>query len=137
MQHKDIRKYYKHLKSLISHAKVTNHEYAVFHREIQKKNYLIQTYLEHPLRFSDNAQLKFTEHITFEGGLLERKKYAIMYSRPDGFFFRYDKAPSTESYPEHALCHLHVHPNERAPRFITHETSVEEVFNFIIATYYP
>src|SRR5258708_16020971 len=78
--------------------------------------------------FNDGATLQFQEEIELDSGAIRRIKYSYHYSRPD-YFFRYDKDSASVRPYVHAECHLHANAEE--PRYVTHETSFEEVFRFI------
>jgi hypothetical protein len=76
--------------------------------------------------------LSFIENVVIVNREIERVSYSFDYIRSDSFF-RFDKDPKVVRL-DHPLCHLHAHKEE--PRFPTHETSLEEVFQFILAVYY-
>jgi hypothetical protein len=85
------------------------------------------------LVFPDGATLSFNEEIEIGANTLSRIRYSFHYSKGD-YYFRYDKDPDSVRPFDHALCHLHV--MQEAPRYITHDTSFEEVFDFIMACFY-
>jgi hypothetical protein len=83
--------------------------------------------------------LHFNEKVLVVDGQIERLKYSYHYERFDTngdslFYFRYDRDPQAAKPVVHEECHLHV--NQKEPRFKTHATSFEEVFEFIVACYY-
>ncbi len=84
--------------------------------------------------FSDGAKLRFNEEIEIASDGVLRKKYSYHYES-NGFFFRYDKDPAKVIQFRHAECHLHA--NAETPRYITHETNLEEIIEFIFANFYP
>ena len=134
MPYKDNQDYYNQLKSIITHPKVTNHHFAVqiIHDTQNRDKAIVLTRPNHDLRFVDGAVLRFKEDILLVSREIKRLTYSYHYER-ENTFFRYDKDPSVIR-TNHALCHLHAHNEE--PRFPTHETSLEEVFQFILAVYY-
>jgi hypothetical protein len=133
MKAAEIRPYYNHLKSIVSVKQVTNHEYAVTHTPLPDGlSYYIRTRESNPLTFIDGATLRFREQLVLVNKQIQRIAYSYHYESSDSFF-RYDKDPKVVN-PTHALCHLHAYREE--PRFPTHETSLEEVFQFILAVYY-
>lgn len=138
---RNFRAYWKHVRRIISsQSAVTNTYHALEHAEYKvagTSHYVLKTRPQYPLQFNDGSHLRFKETVEFASGNVNHIDYSIGYTRPDGFFFRYDKDPSIVRYPEHALCHLHVYPNDRQPRLITHSTNIVEVFSLVIATYYP
>ncbi|MBC7813859.1 MAG: hypothetical protein H7175_22075 [Burkholderiales bacterium] len=85
------------------------------------------------ITFSDGAYLRFAELVVAEGRSIKRLKYSYHYER-EGYFFRYDK----DLERARPYCHheTHLHANQENVRFITHETSFEEVFNFIMKCFY-
>jgi hypothetical protein len=134
MPYNDIKAYYNFLKSMISHPKVTNHHHIV-RVVVDKRNQnagTVFTPRHQPLLFADGASLSLQEDILLVNREIQRVKYSYHYERGNDFF-RYDKDPSVVRV-DHSLCHLHAHQEE--PRFPSHETSLEEVFQFIIAVYY-
>jgi hypothetical protein len=134
MPYKNNQDYYNQLKGIISHPKVTNHHFAVqiIHDSQNRDKAVVWTRPNHPLTFIDGAILRFTEDIVFVNREIERIEYSYHYVR-ENIFFRYDKDPAVIR-TDHALCHLHAHQEE--PRFPSHDTSLEEVFQFILAVYY-
>lgn len=90
------------------------------------------------LRFRDDGFLRFQERIVIdEKDLISRLKYSYHYERKTAqgiYFFRYDKDPAAFVPLLHEDCHLHV--NQSAPRFPTHETSFQQVFDFVITQFY-
>jgi hypothetical protein len=137
MSVKTFREYQSQLRSIAINAKLQNAHHS-FNLEFDTKNRAkVETLPQHPLIFADEATFSFYEVLYLENGKIKRYSYGFSYTRKTGFWFRYDKDPIAAKYPEHNECHLHVHPNEREPRFITHETNCEEMLSFILATYYP
>jgi hypothetical protein len=133
MKSSDIRPYYNYIKSFIANKNVRNHEYAVTYAPLPDGlSYYIRTRENNPLKFIDGASLRFREQITIVDRQVQRIAYSYHYERSDTFF-RYDKDPKVVN-PAHALCHLHAHQEE--PCFPSHEASLENVFQFILAVYY-
>jgi hypothetical protein len=87
------------------------------------------------LIFPDNATLRVAERVNVtQIGEVVRLSYSFQYIRDNGYYFRYDKDPDAANPPHHAESHLHVIQEE--PRYITHSTSFDEVFDFIVACFY-
>jgi hypothetical protein len=90
------------------------------------------------LQFNDGAVLRFTENIVIDAtGTIDRPIYSYQYQRVDNnisFYFRYDRDPERAKPVIHEECHLHV--NEEGLRFKTHVTAFDEVFDFIVASFY-
>jgi hypothetical protein len=85
--------------------------------------------------FRDGAFLRFEEKINIDSGAVKRLAYAYHYENST-YYFRYDKDKLRARGLAHAECHLHVSGHEDI-RYLTHETHFEEVFEFILATFYP
>lgn len=83
--------------------------------------------------FRDGATLRFLEEILVHDDEINRYRYSYRYMRGD-YAFRYERDPEHEEPFIHPLCHLHV--NDSDIRYPTHETSFEEVFKFILASFY-
>jgi len=90
-----------------------------------------------PLRFRDGAMLRFEERIIIDNtGQIERPFYTYHYERSyqnNTFYFRYDRDPPHAKPLLHEECHLHA--NGKVPRYKTHVTCFDEVFDFIVAGY--
>jgi len=90
-----------------------------------------------PLQFRDGARLRFEERIIIDKtGQIERPFYTYHYERShqnNTFYFRYDRDPPHAKPLLHEECHLHA--NGKVPRYKTHVTSFDEVFDFIVAGY--
>jgi hypothetical protein len=90
-----------------------------------------------PLRFRDGAILRFEERILIDKtGQIERPFYTYHYERShqnNTFYFRYDRDPPHAKPLLHEECHLHA--NGKVPRYKTHVTCFDEVFDFIVAGY--
>jgi len=85
------------------------------------------------ITFADGATLRFHEELQLENRQVQRLGYAFHYER-QGYFFRYDKdLKRAKPYCHHET---HLHANQENIRFITHETSFEEVFTFIMKCFY-
>ena len=130
MNFKIIRDYYDYVSNLVAKSDLQS--------ELHKITYLPQT--KHKgivsarnLTFNDGGLFRFIEEIQIDGNTLSRIKYSYHFER-DAMFFRYDKDPDNVTPFSHAECHLHALAEE--PRYITHETNFEEVFNFVLACYY-
>ena len=89
-------------------------------------------------QFQDGATLELYEDITVAGNrTIKRNLYAYKYHRTengDSFYFRYECDPDDIRpfvHPEH-----HLHANREEPRFITHATSFDEIFDFILHNFY-
>ena len=96
-----------------------------------------------PLRFIDGATLQCDEEIEIVNGSIQRPAYSYSYEAHDDYF-RYERdynasvVIDSNGNPiprlDHPECHLHV--NQQEPRYMTHATSFEEVFRFIMACFY-
>ncbi len=90
-----------------------------------------------PLQFRDGAILRFEERIIINSiDQIERLFYTYHYERSDQnntFYFRYDRDPPHTKPFLHEECHLHA--NGKVPRYKTHATNFDEVFDFIVAGY--
>jgi len=97
---------------------------------------LIRTQPSAPLQFPDGGYMEVEEFIHIDStGEVKRKAYSFHYVRGDQeYYFRYDKDPGAAQPLVHAICHLHV--NDDNPRYISHETCFEEVFEFIWENFY-
>lgn len=137
MVYKKPSDYFQHIVGLISTAKSLEYVWYPVDFSPHKNNNLagtIGTDDSRPLIFKkDGAKLAFIEEFEIINGVFSRRRYSIKYSN-DKLTFRYDKDPK-ESYPEHALYHIHINEQDK-PRLITHETSFEEILDFVNATYY-
>ncbi len=99
------------------------------------------------IRFIDNSQLTFYEHVDVIDEQIIKISYTYRFvSKDRKFTFRYDK-DSTQGDTDvwkkpnselmwHPLHHLHFH-DEEAPRYKTHETSLEEILTFIRMSFVP
>jgi hypothetical protein len=85
--------------------------------------------------FRDGAFLRFEEKINIDSGTVKRLSYAYHFERAT-YYFRYDKDPLRARGLAHAENHLHVSGHDDI-RYLTHEMNFEEVFEFILATFYP
>jgi len=136
MVYKKLVDYYNYILSTIHATETIEHTWHPIDFKTHKDNKIatIGTDPEKPLIFKqDRAHLTFYEEYEIIDEHVSRREYSINYSN-NTLTFRYDKDPK-ESYPEHALRHLHINDQDK-PRLITHETSFEEILDFLNATYY-
>ncbi len=134
---RDLADYQAHLKNLVAVSQTSNDWTAI--KRVQKHRNAGTLFAKPFLRFNDGAIMYFNEEVILEQNRLERIEYSYHYERfdTDGhsqFYFRYDRDPQAAKPVVHEECHLHV--NQKEPRFKTHATSFEEVFEFIVAGYY-
>lgn len=105
---------------------------------------VLRTRPEHPLQFENGGILQFREDLEIVDGRIKRPKYSYHFELDD-YYFRYDRDLDASQITndngeviglkrDHAECHLHV--NDKAPRFMTHATSFEEVLYFILVYFY-
>lgn len=87
--------------------------------------------LAESLFFEDGGILRFQEQFEISDGVVLRYKYSYGYKNAEREF-RYDKDPLAANDHNHPLCHLHVSGHDDV-RYRTHETSFQEVFEFILA----
>ncbi len=125
-----VRDYLMAVRAIVNQYNMVQQAYA-----IDKDGDVIETIRDFVFQ-QDGAKLKFYETIFVDNGRIERLDYSYEYTRQDGYYFRYDKDPKNPKVHRysHNVCHLHANSTE--PRFITHETSFEEIFKFILACYY-
>lgn len=129
-----IADYFVHIrKKPIAHRVENAYTIRLVNHRKSKRIGTIHTKEGYPLVFTDGATLRFTETIEIIDSQVHPLRYSYHYQRGD-YFFRYDKDPDHARYPDHAECHLHA--NNEEPRFMTHQTSFEEVFDFIIVCFY-
>lgn len=131
MHFRNLREYHDYLIKLIAsnglHSDVHRVKYALGTRNKSSIS------SEPHLTFSDGATLRFIEVVELDDRSIKRLKYSYHFER-NGYFFRYDKDPDRAR----PYCHheTHLHANQENVRFITHETSFEEVFKFIMTCFY-
>jgi transposase InsO family protein len=131
MHFRNVREYYNHVRSQVALKQLLS-EYHKIQLHIPNRN--VGIVRADSIEFSDGATLRFIEHVEIEGYTIQRHSYSYHYSKGE-YFFRYDKDPLNSRPFVHAECHLHV--NEEEPRYITHETSIDEILEFIFACFYP
>ncbi len=88
------------------------------------------------IRFRNGATIYAEEDISIVSGQIIRHLYSYHFQN-GSFFSRYDKDPEAAQGREyaHAACHLHVSgSSQENMRYISHETSFEQVFRFILAS---
>jgi hypothetical protein len=134
---RDLADYQAHLKNLVAVSQTSNDWTAIKRTQTSRKEATIFAWPF--LRFNDGSIMYFNEGVILEQNRIERLKYSYHYERFDAkgqslFYFRYDRDSQAAEPVIHAECHLHV--NQKEPRFKTHVTSFEEVFEFIVAYYY-
>ena len=135
MLFKTIQQYFSHVKGKVARSGQTNDWHSIKFRPRNRTEGLIRA--NPPLSFHDGATLKFFEEIRINDDRnILRPYYSYQYKRQDEFlyYFRYDRDPRRAVPIIHEECHLHA--NQEEPRFITHATSFEEVFDFIIGSFY-
>lgn len=87
--------------------------------------------------FAADARFRFQEDVTIEDGIVIRRSYAYEYYWSENgvpLYFRYERDPERARPFVHE--ELHLHANRDAPRFITHATSFDQVFDFILHNFY-
>ncbi|PJF24819.1 MAG: hypothetical protein CUN53_15925 [Phototrophicales bacterium] len=132
---RSFREYHAYLRSIVSQATLTKLSFAIRVEESGKKS-TAEIFVDGSrFVFDDGAALRCYELVRIENGVIIRDRYAYHYQRPDGFYFRYDNDPLRAQPNVHECLHLHV--NAESPRFPTHETDFEQIFQFILAVYYP
>ncbi len=132
MNFRNIREYFESVQSLVSKYKLGSEIHKIRLLPRSKYSGLIITKEPH-IVFADKAILQFMEVAEIKDGKVTRGTYSYQYKKAN-YYFRYDKDPIRAVYPHHALCHLHVNSDD--PRYISHETSFEEIFKFVIACFY-
>lgn len=134
MPFKTIQQYFSHVKGKSARSGYTNDWHAIKFLPSSRTTGVIRA---KPLSFRDGATLEFFEEIVIgsHGGIV-RPSYSYQYTQTKGepFYFRYDRDPHHVTPVIHEECHLHA--NQEEPRFITHATGFEEIFDFIIAYFY-
>jgi len=130
---KDIRKYHFHVRHRAAASGCTDDWNSINYTAASRKK---GTVWAMPLKFRDGSSLRFEEEILIDDdGLAHRPSYAYHYEGPESHFhFRYDRDPEHHRAVVHEECHLHVIQKE--PRFKTHATNFDEVFDFIVACFY-
>jgi len=85
------------------------------------------------LLFRDDARLKLYEKIQIVDNDVQLLEYSYHYERPGGYFFRYEREPTTDSVrkPEY---HCHVILN--LPHFIAPPVSLKTILEIIAANFY-
>lgn len=97
---------------------------------------------KNPLIFPDGSTFRFIEDIQIDtyNNLIERSTYAYRYQQIAGYYFMYERDPlrayRADGTPREDHPELHLHVTNDTPRFMTHKTSFEEVFKFIVACFY-
>jgi len=136
MAYRDIGEYHAHVINVVVNSDLTNewHKIKLVGKKGKKKNSKEGScYTKDGIRLNDGAIIILRETIIIEDGRVNRKRYSYQYTKGD-YFFRYDKEPDAARHPDHALCHLHA--NQEEPRYISHETSLEEFIEFVKASFY-
>ena len=134
---KEITKYYQKLKGLaISINSGSYRTSRIIKNDADAKiilaphtNNLWSISTTEPFDLGNNKQFDFAERIGLKDNKINLVAYRYAYE-DTSFYFHYDKDEKRQERYLHPLCHLHV--NARSPRYITHETSFEEVFRFVI-----
>lgn len=129
-----IQEYYAHIRGKVARCGYS-HDWSAI--KVTPSSRTVGIVKATPLRFKDGAILNFYEEIVLnDAGLVFRPGYAYHYERssPIPYFFRYDRDPLYARPIVHEECHLHV--NQKEPRFKTHVTGFDEVFDFILAGFY-
>lgn len=137
-----FREYFDHIQTIAFDSQVVENAWTAF-RIVPPVSKWGGTIRCQELRFRDGARLSFTEQVLIDraSGVADRTAYRYHYESAAGdFFFRYDRDSQAcfddlGNYRyDHPECHLHV--NDKSPRFMTHATSFEEVWFFIVASFY-
>jgi hypothetical protein len=135
MRFRTITEYYAHVRSKVARSGYSNDWNAIKVKTESKTKGFIQAVV---LRFIDGATLRFFEEIELDdNGTVHQPGYSYHYECLENnslFYFRYDRDPLHIVPISHEECHLHV--NRKEPRFKTHTTSFDEVFDFILACFY-
>jgi hypothetical protein len=131
MPFRDIKAYSKYVINQIASSGLTNEWYKVHY---QLKNRDKGSVSARGIVLVDGALLSFTEDISIQDNQIIREYYSYRFESTN-CTFRYDKDPDAVVPFLHAECHLHANGLE-TPRYITHETSLDEIFGFIKACFY-
>jgi hypothetical protein len=135
MRFRTITEYYVHVKSKVARSGYSNDWNALKVKAESKTQGVVQAVA---FQFIDGATLRFFEELELDDdGIVHQPGYLYHYEcleNRNQFFFRYDRDPVHVVPFSHEEYHLHV--NRKEPRFKTHATSFEEVFDFIIACFY-
>lgn len=132
MPFRNIRDYYNYVTNLVARKNLQSEVHKIRLRPYTKSRATIRA---DEITFADGGALRFSETVFIN----DRREviyehYSYQFRHNDDSFFRYDKDSQRKQPYIHAECHLHVDAEE--PRYITHETSFEEVLEFIWACFY-
>jgi hypothetical protein len=102
-------------------------------RSLPKRNMGGFVSIDPGIEFPDGARLKVHEKVRIDGTTTIREVYSYSYRRPQGYFFRFDKEPSSDLLWK-PVCHLHVVTS--LPHFPSPCVSLPEVLDFILTNFY-
>lgn len=133
MLFRTVQEYHAHVKGKVARSGYSNDWNSIRFNPFSRTTGIVKAT---PLQFKDGSILRFYEEITLDDiGAVFRPNYSYHYERSDTlYFFRYDRDPLYAKPIIHEECHLHV--NQQEPRFKTHATSFDEVFDYILAYFY-
>ena len=130
--------YFKHVKGLIAatlqQRQMSNGEWV---KGADQYSGTVKSPAGRFISFQDGATLMFRETVRIEQGTITREEYSFKYRCGNRGFpgeFRYEKDPTRECGIQHPLKHLQVTGSKL--RFPTHETTFEEILEFISANCY-